>query len=169
MTELPYSGCWKVGGPFCNEDGRGIAKALEGTLLNDDSDETAQWITDRNTYHGFIDFNHLWRPHQRGVGIHYTDKVSVAQSILTVDRDMTASIRVAWTDDLVMQVNDDQPTNMGSHILFRQRTVDVPLKRGDNLVTLTLSNTTGSNHGGWVFAFKATDPAGNVIVPKSPQ
>ena len=65
------------------------------------------------------------------------------------------------------QVNNDKAIDMGNHQRFRQKTVEVPLQRGDNRVTLTLSNTTGQNHGGWAFAFKATDPQGNLLLPES--
>ena len=168
MSELPDSGSWKVGGPFENKDDSGISKALKGTLLAEVTGRE-QWITDRKAYHGFIDFNHLWRPHKFGVGVHYDDKVSVAQTVLKVDRNMTASVRLAWDDHLVMQVNGDKPIDMGGHKLFKQKTVKVPLKKGDNIVTLTLNNSKGLNNGGWAFAFKATAPDGNIIVPESPQ
>jgi len=166
VGELPYSGSWKVGGPFDNESDIGISKALKGELLSEVSSDP-NWVVNRNAYHGFIDFNHLWRPYRRGVGIHYNDNVAVAHGILTVDKDMTVNIRVAWDDHLVMQINQGSPIDMGNHNLFNQKTVKVPLKKGDNYIVLTLSNTTGLNNGGWAFAFKATDPAGNVILPKS--
>lgn len=169
IAELPYSGSWKVGGPFENKDNSGIAKALDGTLLTK-IPEQVEWVMNRRAYHGFVDFNHLWRPHRRGVAVHYSDKVSVAQAILTVAQAMTASIRVAWDDHLVMQVNQDKPINMGEQSLFRKKTIQVRLEKGDNLVTLVLSNERrGLNFGGWAFAFRATDPSDNIIVPRSPQ
>ena len=166
IAELPDSGSWKVGGPFENANNIAIAQALKGAFVPEVADDSS-WIANRKAYHGFIDFNHLWRPHQRGVGIHYKQHAAVAQSILTVDRDMTCSIQVAWDDHLIMQVNDAAPLDMGNQSMFRTKTVTVPLKKGDNRITLTLSNTTGLNHGGWAFAFKSTDPDGQVLVPKS--
>lgn len=168
LTELPFSGSWKVGGPFENKDGSGIHKAIHGTLLKESLDQE-KWVVDRKAYHGFLDFNHLWRPHKFGVGTHYNDKVSVAQTILTVDQAMEATVRAAWDDHLVIQINDEKPMDLGAHTHFGQKTISVPLKRGDNLVTLTLSNTKGWNNGGWAFAFKAADPDGRMIVPKSPR
>ena len=167
MTALPDSGSWKVGGPFENKDESGISKALKGTLVSEVLGQE-QWITNRKSYHGYIDFNHLWRPHKFGVGVHYDDKVSVAQTVLKADRNMTVSVRVAWDDHLVMQVNRDKPIDMGSHKLFKQKTVNVSLKKGDNLITLTLNNSKGLNNGGWAFAFKAINPDGTIIVPLSP-
>jgi hypothetical protein len=82
---------------------------------------------------------------------------------------MTASVRLAWDDHMVMQVNREKPIDMGKNIMFDQKTVKVPLKKGDNLVTLTLSNTGRLSFGGWAFAFKATDSDGKIIVPRSPQ
>ena len=55
----------------------------------------------------------------------------------------------------------------GTNAPFRQRTVEVPLKKGPNRVSVLLSNDTGSNHGGWAFAFRATAPDGSILVPRA--
>ncbi len=169
MTELPDSGSWKVGGPFENQHNAAIQKAMDGALPANDSGPV-KWIAHRKAYHGFIDFNHLWRPRRRGVAVHYNDKAAAAQAILTVEQAMTASLQIAWDDQLVMQVNSDPPIDMGTQTLFRKKNVQVPLKKGDNLITLILSNR-GIRHsfGGWAFAFKATDPLGHLLIPRSPQ
>lgn len=166
MIELSNTGSWKVSGPFDNRNNIGITRALEGESPKEVDGEST-WVIDRKAYHGFIDFNHLWRPHRRGVGTHYTNRTSIACGILKLDRDMQVQIRVAWDDHLVLKINNDKPIDMGEHALFRQKTVSVPLKKGDNMVTLTLSNTKGLNNGGWAFAFKATDSDDCVIVPQS--
>lgn len=169
MTELPNSGSWKVGGPFENQGHLAVKKAMDGTLLTNVS-EPVNWITDRRAFHGFIDFNHLWRPRRRGVAVHHSDKAAVAQAILTVAQAMMASIQIAWDDHLVMQVNHDEPIDMGEQLLFRKKTVQVQLEKGDNLITLTQTNRRiGPNFGGWAFAFKATDPDGTILIPQSPQ
>ena len=43
--------------------------------------------------------------------------------------------------------------------------IKVPLRKGANLVRVTLSNTTGTNHGAWAFAFQAFGPDGARLVP----
>jgi hypothetical protein len=30
-----------------------------------------------------------------------------------------------------------------------------------------LSNDTGTNHGGWAFAFRATAPDGSILIPRA--
>jgi len=67
---------------------------------------------------------------------------------------------------MVLRVNGTA-TEMGNHGAFRQRTVEVPLKKGSNRVSVLLSNDTGSNHGGWAFAFRATAPDGSILVPRA--
>ena len=44
---------------------------------------------------------------------------------------------------------------------------EVPLRKGLNQLALTLSNTRGTNHGGWAFAFQATAPDGRALVPRA--
>ena len=51
-------------------------------------------------------------------------------------------------------------------ILVRQARGQGRLRRGANLVTLQLSSTRGSNHGGWAFAFRAEAADGTLLVPQ---
>jgi hypothetical protein len=41
-------------------------------------------------------------------------------------------------------------------------------QQGPNLVRLLLTNTTGTNHGGWAFAFRATAADGTELLPQPP-
>ena len=42
------------------------------------------------------------------------------------------------------------------------------LRAGANAVKLTVSNTRGSNHGGWCFAFRCRGADGRIILPDAP-
>jgi hypothetical protein len=46
--------------------------------------------------------------------------------------------------------------DLGHNDAFRSRIIPVKLRKGENAVLLTLSNSQGSNHGGWAFAMRAT-------------
>jgi hypothetical protein len=76
-------------------------------------------------------------------------------------------LRLAWDDRMVLRVNDGKPIDLGHRNNFGQREIEVPLKKGKNVVVVTLSNTRNFNHGGWAFAFRATDPDDNVLLPRA--
>lgn len=86
--------------------------------------------------------------------------------MLDAPADMMAKVRLAWDGSAVMRVNGTA-TEFNHNAHFRQRTVEVPLKKGRNNVSVLLSNDTGTNHGGWAFAFRATAPDGSILVPKA--
>ena len=52
-------------------------------------------------------------------------------------------------------------------ILVRKARGQGRLRAGANLVTLKLSNTRGSNHGGWAFAFRAEAADGTLLAPRA--
>jgi len=97
--------------------------------------------------------------------MHHTGVVGLARCTVEAPSDMTASIRLAWDDDLVMRVNSGSPVHMGHHYAFREGTVDVALRAGTNDILLRLSNEDGSNHGGWAFCFRCMTPDGQVLLP----
>jgi hypothetical protein len=159
---LPDHGTWSLNGPLENADGVAIQDALNGTP----KPAEGGWVK-QHSDHGFTDFNHVWRPHKFGAGIHYRGKAALASCILEADRDMTAQFQITWDDHLILRVNDSKPADLGSQTHFRTRKIEVPLKRGPNTIQLLLSNEQGTNHGGWTFAFKAATPEGKVLVPKA--
>ena len=79
---------------------------------------------------------------------------------------MTTNLRVAWDDALILRVNDEV-FDLGHHYAFRAQSIPVTLQAGANSIVLKLSNDRGSNHGGWVFAFRATTADGAVLVPQA--
>lgn len=158
---LPDDGSWSLGPVRENTDGVALQQALQGKLET----KAGEW-TPRPTIHGFVDFNHLHRPGTKGVGTHHRKKAAEAVAVLDAPSDLMARVRLAWDDQLVLRVNDTA-IDFGKNRHFRQRTVEVPLKRGANRVSVTLANDTGFNHGGWTFAFLATTPDGTILVPRA--
>lgn len=181
---LPDSGRWWLCGPFGNADGRAWSRehpaemhSEPGAVCDALHEEGSPWLTDgsraagldqarwvrRSAIHHFIDFNHVFRPHARGVARTHPG-VALARCTLRAPATMAASLRVAWDDDLLLRVNGGSPIVLGRNMAFRAHTVEVPLNAGDNTLLLKLSNTIGTNHGGWAFAFQARTPDG-VLVP----
>jgi len=190
---LPPSGEWWLCGPFANKDNQAMETALpsesefSADATYDGMHETGSpWLSagsqqagrdvarfvKRSADHGFIDFNHVFRPCQLGTpGYHYSVSplgvAAVARCILNTSADMTAHLRLSWDDHMILRVNDGEPMDLGCHAAFRAQTVEVPLRAGANLVVLKLANEAGSNNGGWAFAFRATTPDGTVLLPKA--
>jgi hypothetical protein len=161
---LPDHGTWRLGPVLENEEGTAIRQEL--TPSNEKSSgNTGEWKT-QATIHGFVDFNHRHRPETKGVGTHYRKKAAQAVALLDAPVDMTAKARIAWEGHLVLRVNE-LAMDMGTNETFRHRTVEAPLTKGLNRVSVLLSNDTGSNHGGWTFAFRATAPDGSVLIPRA--
>ena len=185
---LPDSGSWWVCGPFWNRDDRAMELDLQPETNFDPQvtfyglhDEESPWLTKgshelgRNVAHwkkrhalrGFVDFNHVFRPHILGTPSHSRDAAAIARCILEVTEDTTASLRLAWDDRLILRVNGGDRTDLGHHEAFRSQTIEVNLKKGRNVIVLKLSNTLGSNYCGWTFAFRATLPDGSVLIPRA--
>ncbi len=160
---LPDSGAWQIAGVFDNENGQ----AMKAPVGAETDPSHATWLACRAD-HGFVDFAHYFRPHQRGAGVFYDGKAAIARAVIDSPADVTANFRFAWDDDLVLRVNDEQVVSSDHQDAFRPKTYPVKLHKGSNMVTVKLSNTRGSNHGGWVFNLRATTPEGMVLIPKDP-
>ncbi len=184
---LADSGEWWLCGPFANKDNQAMKSVLPAeSELNPEAtydglhEPDSPWLTEgsrqagrdaarwvkRPAIHGFIDFNHVFRPHQRGTPLPHT-VVAIARCILNAPTDMTARLRLAWDDHMIIRINDDDPLDLGHHHAFRAQTLQVPLRTGANGVVLKLSNEVGSNRGGWAFAFLTTAPDGTVLLPQT--
>ncbi|MGI5820072.1 MAG: DUF2961 domain-containing protein, partial [Armatimonadota bacterium] len=183
----PPGGGWWLCGPFGNADDYAMAETLPpeteppgdadydafhrpgSPWLADASVEAgldrARWVR-RDATHGFVDFNHIFRPHVRGVA--QTDRaVALARCTLRTEAATSALLRIAWDDDLILRVNDTGPVRLGHHAAFRQDTVPVELRAGENTIVLKLSNEMGSNRGGWAFAFAARAEDGTELLPEA--
>ncbi|WP_438480545.1 DUF2961 domain-containing protein [Oleiharenicola lentus] len=165
---LPENGAWRIGPLHDNKGGVAINSALEKKPAADRSTELKEWKTQR-TMHGFVDFGYIHRPEVKGVGTHHSGKAAEAVAIVDAPQAGVAKVRLAWDDQLILRVNDEAPVDLGTNAHFRSRTVEVPVKQGRNLISVTLSNTTGTNHGGWAFAFRAEMADGALLVPQPVQ
>ena len=182
----PESGTWWLCGPFANHNGQAMRATLPPeTLFRPEASydglhgEESAWLSEgsrrqgrdaarwarRAAQHGFIDFNHLFRPWGRGVG--KTDAgAALARCVLHAPAEMEATLRLAWDDALIVRVNDDL-FDLGRQRAFRERSIAARLRAGANTVVLKLSNERGSNHGGWAFAFRAEAADGTVLTPQA--
>jgi hypothetical protein len=184
---LPASGEWWLCGPFGNAGDRSMNQELPAeTLLQPDQvmdgmhEDRSPWLNSasreagrdkarwlkRPAVHGFIDFNHLFRPIDRGAAPTHPG-VAVARCILLSPHETTCQLQLAWDDRLILRVNDRPPVDLGHHAAFRKRTVDVPLRAGPNTLVIKLSNTRGTNHGGWAFALLARTSDGTRLLPRA--
>ena len=162
---LPDAGSWLVSPPLENKKNEAILRALGkgGNAIT--VPPKSKWkLAPAN--HGFVDINHLYRPSKKGVGVHYNDKAVEAVTTIEAPSGMKARLRLAWDDHLVLRINGNV-IDMGSQDSFRAREIEVQLKKGKNNISATLSNTTGSNHGGWTFNFMATTPDGARLLPRA--
>lgn len=150
---LPNRGGWLVSGPV---------KSSEADTVDE---KGLEW-SEARSHHGFVDFNHYFRPTDRGVGIHHAGVAGLARCVVRTSHATTACLRFAWDDSLTIAVNQDSPIDLGANSAFRGRTVDVPLLEGDNSICVSLSNESGSNHGGWAFAFQCTTAEGESLLPE---
>ena len=181
---LPDSGDWWVCGPFGNQRDAAMRETLPAEItfapdaVHDGRHEDGSlWLTEgsralgrnqarwvrRAALHGFIDFNHVLAPSAFGVGVTHPG-VAIARCVLHAPAEMAATLRLSWDDSLVLWVNDTRH-DLGHHPAFRACSVEVPLRAGPNTVVIKLSNTLGTNHGGWAFAFRATTPDGEMLRP----
>jgi len=160
---LPDQGSWGLGPVQENGAGEAIKNAMKGGQPERHFNPV-DWV-EKETYHGFVDFGRIHRPKTRGPGTFFAGKAAEAISFIDATEDMTAHVRLAWDDQLVLRINDDPPIDFGTNGSFRDRTVDVPLKKGRNSIHVLLSNEAGTNHGGWVFAFRAASPSGTFLIP----
>jgi len=159
---LPEGGQWWV-------SAAGDAGALNAALttpLELARPFDAQGWTNRAAMHGFLDFGHVHHPERRGAGVFHEGAAS-ARCVLHALQDGTARFQLAWDDRLVLRVNDGQPLDLGHHNNFGKQELNVSLKKGKNVVVVTLSNTRNFNHGGWAFALRATAADGSVLIPRT--
>ncbi len=92
---------------------------------------------------------------------------AVAYCKLQAPRDMTADVRLAWDDHLILKMNDEPPMDLGSQPYIRAKNVKVKLRKGENEVQVWLTNRVGVTRGAWNFAFRATTPDGRIVLPTS--
>jgi hypothetical protein len=67
----------------------------------------------------------------------------------------------------VLRSNDEPPLDLGHQANFDERLLELPSRKGGNVVDVALSNTGNFNHGGWAFSFHATTAGGAMLIPRA--
>lgn len=163
---LPETGQWWISGPF--PEGEFEHELPTRGRFNPDRSFHGQPWQKFSAIRGFVDFNHVYRPDPSNRNSPSLDAVAVARATLVSPKDTRATLTLAWDDRLVIRVNDGEPIDMGTQQYVRGRTVEVPLKKGENTVALWLNNETGLTRGTWVFSFRAVTREGDVLLPQAP-
>ena len=161
---LPDSGRWWISGPFAID----FKEALP-TMRDFDPRQPFQnrpW-QEVAALRGFVEFNHFYRPPPSNDNSPTLEGVAVARCTLESDRATKAAFTLGWDDQLVLQINDQTPIDLGTQPYFRSRTVEVPLVQGRNVVTLQLSNRVGLTRGAWNFSFRCKTADGQVLLPQA--
>jgi len=163
---LPESGQWWITGPF---PGSRFGHELPTQADFDPAQPLAGQRWRRfAALRGFVDFNHVYRPPPSNSNSPALDAVAVARTTLVAPADTTATLTLAWDDQLVLRVNNGEPIDLGTQVYVRGRTVQVPLRRGENSVALWLSNEMGLTRGTWVVSFRAVTAEGQILLPQTP-
>jgi len=150
--ERTYDGGHPEDSPYLNERTRGLGR------------DVARWVRFASI-RGFVDFNHVYRAAIRGAALTHP-AAAVARCVLNAPAATKAKIRIAWDDGLVMRVNG-KVFDLGEQRAFRAKEVDVDLRAGANEVSVKVSNTRGTNHGGWAFAFGVVTAGGKRLKPQA--
>lgn len=184
---LPTDGSWWLCGPFGDADGQAMDTVLPPETAFDTTAvyagnhpphsgwqtersrqvgrNQARWVR-RDAQHGFIDFNHVYQPIKRGVGVTETG-VAYARCVLDAPSDMAVTLRLTFDDALALRVNDGPLRMVGTHTAFRTVELTVDLQAGANTVLLKSSNTIGFNHGGWAVNIQAIAADGTRLFPRA--
>ncbi len=160
---LPESGEWWLAGPFPLEFDKPFPR---GAAFNPNhSYHGRRWIRRRAT-HGFIEFNHVFTPPPSN-SMEMLTATAVARCTIDAPADMMAKFRIGWDDQLVLQVNEREPLDLGRQAYLRAKTIEVPLRKGENAVALRLSNTVGLTRSAWNFVLCIITPDGKVLLPRA--
>ena len=185
--KLPNSGNWWLCGPFAEPDDNAFLNALPVEKGRIDPDEVfdggypenslylgeravalgrnqARWVK-ADSLHGFIDFNHFFRCAARGVTI-TEPAVAIARGVLHAPQSCRAHITLSWDDRAALTVNGEI-FDLGQHVHFRTRTIEVPLNRGANEIAVKLTNRYGTTNGAWAFAFRCMRDDGEELWPEA--
>jgi hypothetical protein len=111
---------------------------------------------------GFVDFGHMFRPRSLGVAPG-SNAVATGFTVVDSPTPQTAKLTLSFDDKAFIRINGGSPIELGDVRYFDSRTVDVPLKQGDNLVQVVLTNTFGRSWGAWAYALHLKDAAGNPL------
>lgn len=176
-------GSWWLCGPYENQDNVSMVSALQAEReleIPDDFEsgfaagspwrptlETegprARWVRQKDA-HGFVDFNHVFRPKTEGE-LRSWPAVAVASTTIQLRANSRGTFHIGWDDELTLRVNDTRVLERAHHSRFRREEVPVSLRAGMNKVVIKLSNARGLNAGGWAFSFRGMLPDDTQVYP----
>lgn len=161
---LPDSGQWWIAGPFPS----GFTEPPPATGTFDPAQPFRDHAWQRfAALHGFVEFNHVFRPAPNNSNSLTLDGVAVARSTLNAPAATNATLTLAWDDNLVLQVNGEKAIDLGVQPYLRARKIEVPLVAGNNIVTIRLSNSVGLTRGAWNFSFRCVTADGRILLPRA--
>jgi len=164
---FPDTGAWWTAGPF--------SPGWFDYALSDKADfdhanpfQNDSWLK-INSVRGFVEFNHIYRPDPSNSNSTTLEGVAIARTILDSPDNLSAKITLGYTDDLVLQINDDDPITLERHLYMQSQQIDVQLNEGSNIVTVWLNNENQQeswHRGSWNFSFHAVTDRGEVLLPQ---
>ena len=160
---LPDCGVWWLAGPFSQVE----QLPIDGTTFDPKQNlADRKWVR-QQAIRGFVEFNHVFRPKPSNANSPTLDGWAVARCVLDAPTDMTAKLRIAWDDQLLLQVGSGKPIDLGSKPYIQSETIDLPLEKGKNIIHVWLSNQVGKTRGAWNFSFRAMTPDGEILLPQA--
>ena len=151
-----------------------LASPDDGTWWLYDGDEVLRKGVDavqpgieRYSFHGFIDFSHVFSVRSTGSNRTWPANAS-AVTTLEVESDTPATLHLSWEQRMKIRFNDGGIQDVGDHTPYRYRAIKVGLRRGKNMLMVNLDNPDeGLTWGAWTFSCRAVLPDGQVVVPRA--
>ena len=122
---------------------------------------------ERYSFHGFIDFSHVFNVRSTGSNQTWPANAS-AVTTLEVESDTPATLHLSWEQRMKIRLNDGPLQDLGDHAPYRYRAIKVNLRGGENMLMVNLDNPDeGLTWGAWTFSCRAVLPDGEVVVPRA--
>ena len=120
-----------------------------------------------HSFHGFIDFSHVFNVRSTGSNITWPANASAA-TILQVQTDTTATLHLSWEQGMKVRLNDDDIQSIGNNTIYKYQAIEVNLRRGNNQLLVNLDNPDkGLTWGAWTFSCRVVLPDGEVVIPRA--
>ena len=122
---------------------------------------------ERYSFHGFIDFSHVFNVRSTGSNQTWPANAS-AVTTLEVEKDTLATLHLSWAQRMKIRVNDGDVQDLGDHPTYRYRAIEVDLRTGNNVLMVNLDNPDeGLTWGAWTFSCRAVLHGAVVVVPRA--
>jgi hypothetical protein len=122
---------------------------------------------EHHSFHGFIDFSHVFNVRSTGSNITWPANAS-AVTILQVNTDTRATLHLSWEQGMKIRLNDNDIQSIGNNTIYKYQAIEVNLRRGNNTLIVNLDNPDkGLTWGAWTFSCRAVLPDGEVVIPRA--